>query len=154
MISTSEEEDQVLALYHNLLDNWNQRDEHAFAVLFEVKGHLIGFDGSQINGRTAIQVEMNRIFHNHIPAAFVGLVKEVRFPHPDVAILRAVAGMVPRGQTDLDPEVNAVQTLVAVKRAGNWEIALFQNTPAQFHGRADLAQQLTDELTQTLRGGR
>ncbi len=154
MHSTNEQDDRLRALYQQLLDSWNQRDDHAFAVLFEVKGHLVGYDGSQINGRTAIQVEMNRIFHNHIPATFVGIVREVRFPSPDTAILRAVAGMVPRGQMDLDPDVNAVQTLVAVNRDGNWEIALFQNTPAQFHGRADLAQQLTDELTQILRAGR
>ena len=134
-----------------MLDSWNQRDDHAFAVLFEVKGHLIGYDGSQINGRTAIQAEMGRIFHNHIPAIFVGIVKEVRFPAPGMAILRAVAGMVPRGQTELDPAVNAIQTLVAVKREDNWEIALFQNTPAQFHGRADQTLQLTEELNQTLK---
>ena len=147
----SEEENRLRTLYQNLLKSWNQRDDHAFAVLFEVKGHLVGYDGSQINGRTAIQVEMDRIFHNHIPAAFVGIVREVRFPAPDMAILRAVAGMVPRGQTEVNPAVNAIQTLVAVKREGVWQIALFQNTPAQFHGRMDLAQQLTEELSQTLK---
>lgn len=30
--------------------------------------------------------------------------------------------------------------------------ALFQNTPAQFHGRPELAQQLTAELQQLLKG--
>jgi len=30
-------------------------------------------------------------------------------------------------------------------------IALFQNTPAQFHGRPELAQQLTEELRQLRR---
>jgi hypothetical protein len=38
--------------------------------------------------------------------------------------------MVPRGQTDLNPAVNAVQSLVAVKRTAAWLIAHFQNTPA------------------------
>ena len=38
----------------------------------------------------------------------------------------------------------------AVKRAGRWRIILFQNTPAQFHGRPELAQQLTDELRELL----
>jgi len=149
--SISAEEIRLRALYLNLLNAWNQRETHAFAVLFEVKGHLVGYDGSQINGRSAIQAEMDRIFHNHIPALYVGIVREVRFPTPDVAILRAVAGMVPRGQTELNPAVHAVQTLVAVRRAGGWGIALFQNTPAMFHSRPDLAQQLTEELGQALR---
>ena len=29
---------------------------------------------------------------------------------------------------------------------GQWRIALFQNTPAQFHGRPEAAEALTDEL--------
>jgi uncharacterized protein (TIGR02246 family) len=146
-----EDENRVRTLYQHLLDSWNQRDGHAFAILFEVKGHLIGYDGSQINGRTAIQTEMDRIFHNHIPAVYVAKVREVRFPTPDMAILRAVAGMVPRGQTKLNPGINAVQTLVAVKRDSGWQIALFQNTPVQFHDRPYLAQQLTEELSLVLK---
>jgi len=149
--SPTPEETRVRGLYQSLLDCWNQRDSHAFAVLFEVKGHLIGFDGSQINGRSPIEAEMDRIFHNHVPAAFVGIVREVRFLTPDIAILRAVAGMVPRGQTEVDQDVNAIQTLVAIKRDGVWQIALFQNTPVQFHGRPNLAQELTEELNQTLK---
>jgi uncharacterized protein (TIGR02246 family) len=71
-------------------------------------------------------------------------------PSPDVAVLRAVAGMVPPGQSDIEPAVNAVQTLVAAKHDGQWRIALFQNTPAQFHGKPELVQQLTEELRQLL----
>jgi uncharacterized protein (TIGR02246 family) len=74
----------------------------------------------------------------------------VRFLTPETAILRAVAGMVPAGQTDLNPAVNAVQSLVAAKSMGRWRIALFQNTPAQFHGRPELAQKLTEELRKLL----
>ncbi len=66
---------------------------------------------------------------------YVGKIRGVRFLTPEVAVLRAVAGMVPPGQSDLNPAVNTIQTLVAAKGAGPWRIALFQNTPAQFHGR-------------------
>lgn len=64
--------------------------------------------------------------------------KNVRFLAPDIAILRAIAGMVPHGQSDLNPDVNTHHTLVAVKTEGIWRIQLFQNTPAQFHGRPEL----------------
>lgn len=63
---------------------------------------------------------------------------------------RAVTGRAPHGQTDLNPVVNAVQSLIAAKNVGCWCIALFQNTPAQFHGRPELAQILTEELCQLL----
>ncbi|WP_343423123.1 hypothetical protein [Candidatus Flexifilum breve] len=47
--------------------------------------------------------------------------------------------MVPRGQTDINPAVRH-------QPGDRWQIALFQNTPAQFHGRPDLAEALTSEL--------
>jgi hypothetical protein len=37
---------------------------------------------------------------------------------PDVVLLRAVVGMIPPGQSDLNPDANAVQTLVAARRDG------------------------------------
>lgn len=83
-------------------------------------------------------------------SAYIGNVREVRFLSPAVAILRAVVGMVPHGKTDINPATNAIQSLVAVKRNGQWRIALFQNTPAQFHGRPDLVEPLTEELRQML----
>jgi hypothetical protein len=54
--------------------------------------------------------------------------------------------MVPPGQSDINPAVNAIQTIVAVNRAGEWRIALLQNTPAQFHGRPEMVEALTQEL--------
>ncbi len=52
---------------------------------------------------------------------------------------------------DIRPELNAVQTLVAVKHGNDrWKIAIYQNTPAAFHGRPELGEQLTEELRQVL----
>jgi uncharacterized protein (TIGR02246 family) len=71
---------------------------------------------------------------------------------PDVVLLRAVVGMIPPGQSDLNPDANAVQTLVAARRDGRWRIDLFHNTPAAFHGRPEERQKLTDELRRVARG--
>jgi len=40
--------------------------------------------------------------------------------------------------------------MVVVKSDGQWRIAVFQNTPAQFHGRPELVKKMTDELRQLL----
>jgi hypothetical protein len=64
----------------------------------------------------------------------------------DVAILGAVAGRVPAGKSDLNPKLNAIQTLVAKRENGGWRILQFQNTPAQFHGRPEDAEALTNKL--------
>jgi hypothetical protein len=59
--------------------------------------------------------------------------------------------MVPAGRSDLEPTLNAVQALVAEQREGQWRVVLYQNTPAQFHGRPELVESLTEELRQALK---
>lgn len=140
----------IHALYQQLLDNWNKRSAHDYAALFAEDGNVVGFDGSPLNGRAEIESELRRIFADHPTAAYVGKVRGVRFLTPEVVVLRAVVGMVPRGQSDLNPAVNAIQSLVAAKQDDQWRIVLFQNTPAQFHGRPELSEALTEELRQLL----
>ena len=144
----STDEDAVRALYRQLLDGWNQHDAGAFAAPFAEDGEVIGFDGSQMISRAEISSTLRQIFADHVTAPYISKVKSVRLVGSDAAILHAIVGMVPPGQPDLNPAVNAHQTLVAAKRDGTWHIALFQNTPAQFHGRPELVQQMTEELRQ------
>ena len=148
--SPSTDETEVRALYREMLDGWNKRSASAFAAPFAEDGDLVGFDGSQMTGRAEIASTLQQIFADHLTAPYVSKVRSVRLLSPEVAILRAVAGMVPLGQSDLEPKLHSVQTLVAAKRDGQWRIALFQNTPAQLHGRPELVQQLTEELRQLL----
>ena len=145
--------DPVVALYREIMDAWNSRDGDTFARPFLDDGEIVGFDGSQHAGPAAIATELNRVFADHPTPPYVVKVRGVRPLGPDAALLRAVAGMVPPGGSDLDPALNAVQTLVATRRDGAWRIALFQNTPAQFHGRPELVESLTDELRQVRNSG-
>jgi len=140
----------VSALYQDLLDSWNRRAAGDFAALFAEDSHVIGFDGSQMKGRAEIGSVLGQIFADHVTSAYVGKIRDVRFLAPEVAILSAVAGMVPPGQKDLNPAVNTIQTLVAARQAGQWRIVHYQNTPAQLHGRPDLSEALTAELRELL----
>ena len=153
MTSQLSEESQVRELYHQLLEAWNQRDAKAFAALYEEHGNQIGFDGSQMNGSAEIEAHLRQVFGDHMTARYVGKVREVRLLYEETAILRAVVGMVPHGQSDINPAVNAIQSLVAVKRFGQWKVALFHNTPAAFHGRPEAVAELTAELRELLSKG-
>ena len=144
-------ERSIRSLYAALLAAWNARQAREFAALFADEGNLIGFDGSPINGRAEIEAHLERIFADHPTAAYIGIVREIRLLRPEVAILRAAAGMVAPGAPDLNPAVNTIQTLVMTQDAGRWRIALFQNTPAAFHGRPEMAAALTEELRSALR---
>ncbi|WP_232697392.1 SgcJ/EcaC family oxidoreductase [Brevibacillus daliensis] len=142
---------EVQALYQQLVDAWNNRSACAMANLFTEEGESIGFDGSHSIGREEIFSHLKPIFEDHPTATYVSKVKSVRFLGSDIAMVRAIAGMVPPGQSDLNPKVNTHHTLVVVSNEGNWRIQLFQNTPAQFHGRPELVEQMTEELRELLK---
>ena len=144
---------QAIEVYTALLDAWNRRDAKAFAAAFTPIGIAIGFDGSQMNGRAAIEAELARVFADHETASYVAKVRTVVRVSRDDVLVHAVAGMAPRGASELNPATNAVQAIVAVREGETLRIALFQNTPAAFHGRPELAAQLTEELTEVLRSG-
>ncbi|MCF8564585.1 SgcJ/EcaC family oxidoreductase [Alicyclobacillus tolerans] len=141
---------QVKALYQQLLDAWNHKDARAMADLYTEDGEQIGFDGSQVFGQAEIYAHIAPIFEQHETARFVGKVKSVLFLSQDIAILRAIAGMVAPGQSDLNPKLNAHQTMISIRAEETWRIVLFQNTPAQFHGRPELVEQMSAELRQQL----
>lgn len=138
-------------LHTDLLTAWNEQDSTKIASFFTERGISIGFDGSQYEGSHEIDSEIGMIFKHHQTADYVWKVKEVRFLGLDVAILRAIVGMIPPGQTAINPAANAIQTVVAIKQNGIWKIDLFQNTPAQFHGRPDRVEELTSELSELIK---
>ena len=150
---SSDVESAVRGLYDAMLDAWNARDARSIAELYADEGNIVGFDGSQMVGRAEIESVLSRIFKDHPTGRFIGIVRDVWFLTPEVAVVRAVAGMVPAGQSDIKPEINAVQTLVAAMRDARWRIAVFQNTPAAFHGRPEAGAALTKELREALASG-
>jgi hypothetical protein len=58
--------------------------------------------------------------------------------------------MVPPRGTEIMSDRNAIQTVVANRDGDGLGVALFQTTPAQFHGRPDLSEKLTAELSELL----
>jgi uncharacterized protein (TIGR02246 family) len=140
------DEAAVSTLYRQVLDAWNRQSASEYAALFTDDANVVGFDGSQMNGRADIESTIGAIFRDHRTASYIGIIRSVRLLSPDVALLCAVSGLVPPDGNDINPATNAVQSLVAQRQGGQWRIALFQNTPAQFHGRPEAAEALTDEL--------
>jgi uncharacterized protein (TIGR02246 family) len=137
----------VRTLYKALLDAWNRRDATGMATLYGATGNQVGFDGTTANGADEIEAHLTEVFARHPTAKFVAKVREVREIGDGAALLRAVAGMVPPGEDDINSETNAIQTLVASRDGtGHWRIELFQNTPAAFDGRTDEREKLSTEL--------
>ena len=147
----SESERATRELYRQLLEAWNKRNARNYALLFASDGNLVGFDGTQVFGQLDVGAHLSEVFSHHQTATYVSIVREVRSLADGVTILSANAGMVPPGKDDINPDVNAVQTMVAVRKNDAWKIALFQNTPSALHDRPDAQKKLTEELRAALR---
>jgi uncharacterized protein (TIGR02246 family) len=137
---------QIRALYARFLAGWNQRSGVTVSSVFADDGEIIDLDGTLRSGRLSIAADMRRMFSEHATPTFVGVVRSVRRLTEGVAVLHAVAGMVPPGGEELDPAFHTVHALVAVEEAGRWKIAVLQSTPARYGGRADAVAALTAEL--------
>ena len=134
-------------VYYGLLDDWNRQDAVAMAARFTERGSMVGFDGSAIDGRASIEAHLQPIFARHPTPRFVAKVREVRrMANGQTLLLRAVARMWPHSATELEPSLNAIQTMVLSLTDGVYLIEMFQNTPAAFHGRPEEAEKLNAEL--------
>lgn len=153
MIEEDAHRKRALELYEQLLGAWNRRSAGDFARLFGESGSCVGFDGSPMNGQSEISSSLGAIFEHHPTASYVAKVREIRSLGKAVTLVRAVAGMIPPGKREINPAVNAIQSLVVVGQGHGARIALFQNTPAAFHGRPDLGESLTKELSGVVRAG-
>ena len=151
--TSSPDETAVRALYHQLLAAWSARSGAAFAELFTANGRVVGFDGSEMLGPDEISRTLSAIFADHPTGAYVGKVRAVQFLAPTVAALSAVAGVIPAGQSQLNPALNSVQTLIAVHTTSAWRIALYHNTPAAYDGRPEAVEGLRRELEEVREAG-
>jgi uncharacterized protein (TIGR02246 family) len=151
MTTSSSSEVAVRALYQDVTDAWNLRSGAAYARYFTEDGIVVGFDGSQMEGRAGIQQTLDTIFERHSDThRQVSIIREVRVPTPDVALLRSIAGFIAPGESDIDPDLNCVLVLVAVRQNDEWLIANFQNTPLQLHAGPEARDAVSRELRAAL----
>jgi uncharacterized protein (TIGR02246 family) len=122
------EEEAVRDLYRELMNGWNRGDGEAFAAVFAEDGDLVAFDGTHFEGRAEIAPFHQELFDRWMKGTrLIGRVKDVRFLSPDVALMHAVGSTIMRGKSEPSPERDSIQTLVAVRRDGEWRLAAFHN---------------------------
>jgi uncharacterized protein (TIGR02246 family) len=145
------DEHAIRSLYERMIDGWNKGSGQTFAEPFAPDGDLVGFDGTHLKGRQEIASFHQELFNTYVKGSrLVGKIRSVRFLSPTVAIMHAVGGTVMVGKSDIDPERNSIQTIVATQFDDKWCISAFQNTRAQYIGRPEQSQALTEELRKEL----
>ena len=123
---------EVRLLYQNLSSRWNRRDAEGIAEFFQEDGVYVGRDGTSVDGRVGIGEHLKGLFADRAAPTYAAEVEDVRVVTPEVAVLRAVAGIVQRGER-ADLSVTVVQTLVVARDHDRWAIALFHSSPADGH---------------------
>ena len=149
--SKPDDEAAIRKLYQQMIDGWNAGNGDAFAAPYTDDSDYIGFDGTYMKGRQEIASFHQMLFDKFLKGSrLIGKIRTIRFVTMDVAVLVAVGGTVMAGQSDIEPERNSIHTIVAVKRNRNWYFTAFQNSRAQYIGRPEEYQALTEELRQEL----
>jgi uncharacterized protein (TIGR02246 family) len=136
----------IVSTYTKLLAAWNAQDASGMAALFAEGGAQVGFDGSEAQGSQTIHQHLAPVFRDHPTKRFVHVIREVHQVTDDVAVVRAIAGMVPRDSLELDESKNVIQSLLVRKEGASWRIVLFQNTPARLDGRPEAVAAMSKEL--------
>lgn len=100
-------------------------------------------------GAAEVREHLAPIFLDHPTLPYVTRVDEVRQLAPQLTLLRAEVGMVPFDSTSINPAANAWQTCLLRLVDNRWVIELLQTTPAAFHGRPHLVEEMTARLQET-----
>lgn len=117
---------EITGLLTRLAEAWNAGDATAYAALFTEDADYIVFNGTHIEGRTAIEFSHRGLFDGPLRGSTMSLPDDrikVK-PLADAAVL-----VISEGGTDLAGELRAsIVSFTAVSTPEGWRFASFQNT--------------------------
>lgn len=123
------DEQTLRDLLQALLARWAAGDAEGYAALFTPDADYVAFDGVNQKGRAAIVAGHQPLFSRWLKGSrLVGEATDIRFLAPDVALLHVTGNTVLAGKSSPTPERASTQTMVAVKREGEWRFTAFHNT--------------------------
>lgn len=113
-------EAEVRALTRAVTKSYNEADAKGLAALFTEDATLIGSDGEEVRGRSAIFEQYSAAFGNGPTAKLEGKIKVVRLPTPDVATVGGEFRLTDEAGTTV---AGGSFDLLAVRREGRWQLA-------------------------------
>jgi uncharacterized protein (TIGR02246 family) len=132
-----EQQNEILAMYREIIDGWNAGSGEAFVAPFSENADFVAFDGTRFKGRAVIAAFHQGLFETHLRGTrLTGTVLSVRLLGPHIILLSTIGGTILPGRSSPSPERDSVQTLVARKRNGKWQVEAFQNTRLRPIGRS------------------
>lgn len=122
------DEQAIRALVDQQVKGWAACDPAAYASVFTADADYITFLGSHYTGRDAIAASYVPLFRRLLKGTRLLVdITEVRFLTADVALVHANASVV-KGVRRRNRRTARVNTSVAVRTDGRWQLAASQNT--------------------------
>jgi uncharacterized protein (TIGR02246 family) len=123
------DEATIRELFQQLLDDWGRGDGRTYGSRFTEDADYVAFDGSHTTGREQIAASHQQLFDRWLKGTrLTGRIERLRFLSPDVALVHATGSTIFPGETQPRPSRASIQTLVAIRRGGEWRFTAFHNT--------------------------
>jgi uncharacterized protein (TIGR02246 family) len=119
----------LAALPQRIVDAWAAHDPDAFAAVFTEDGSMI-LPGVYCKGRSQIRTFMAEGFAGRYRGTRItGTPIDLRPLSDGSAVLLTQGGVLAPGETEVDDRRAIRASWVAVKQAGQWQLAAYQNSP-------------------------
>jgi uncharacterized protein (TIGR02246 family) len=113
----SPDEVQIRRAVVAFVDQYNNHKANGLAALFAPSARMTFADGSEVNGRDAIQKTFAETFANRPQSTVSVVVDSIRFLTPDVAVEEGTTTLFPDGETLTS---SGRYTVLHVKQGGRW----------------------------------
>jgi uncharacterized protein (TIGR02246 family) len=128
-MTTTDEQAAVAGVAERIVSAWADHDADAFAKVFTEDGTMI-LPGLYRKGRDDIRRFMTDAYAGPYRGTRVtGQPLDIKFLNGGAAVLVTQGGVLQPGQTDLSDERAIRASWVVVERDGQWQIAVYQNSP-------------------------
>jgi uncharacterized protein (TIGR02246 family) len=122
------DKDAIRELIDRQIRCWAAGDAQGYASVFASDADYITFLGSHYKGRAAIAASYGPLFNKVLKGSRLDLqITQLRFLTPDVAIIHAKGAVLKRKRRRGRRSIR-VNTTIAVRTDGRWQLAASQNT--------------------------
>jgi uncharacterized protein (TIGR02246 family) len=126
---SADDEKAIRALIDQLTSAWNAGDGAAYGRPFSEDCDYITFNGERSRGCAAVVADHQALFDTHLKGSRLMFESvEMRPVTTDVVLVHSIGNSLLNGQRAPSPSRRSIQTLVAVRRAGEWKFTAFQNS--------------------------
>jgi len=123
-----QDEREIRALVDGMFDAWRRGDAAAYHADLTDDADYVSFDGSRRGKADSISSHANLFPTVLYGSRLVGEVESVRFLTPDVAVVHLLGSIVEGWRQQPLRRRLSRQTMVVVRRDGQWQITAFHNT--------------------------